>query len=67
MAWRTQPPLSIGSRMDFAARFLGLTLAYTNEVVELEPGRRLAMSTSQGPFPMRTEHPGSRSGPMRHG
>jgi len=63
VAWRTQPPLSIGSRMDFAARFLGRTLAYTYEVIELEPGRRLAMSTSQGPFPMRTEYTWEPVGP----
>lgn len=54
--WRTEPPLRVGSRMDFVARFLGRRLAYTYEVVELVPGERLVMSTTQGPFPMRTTY-----------
>lgn len=54
--WRTDPPVAVGSRMDFVARFLGRTIAYTYEVVEWEPGRRLVMSTAQGPFPMRTTY-----------
>ncbi len=37
--WQTAPPVAIGSRMDFVARFLGRRLAYTYEVVELEPAR----------------------------
>ncbi len=56
VAWHTPPPVTVGSRMDFVARFLGRTLAYTYEVVELEPGRRLVMRTSQGPFPMETTY-----------
>jgi uncharacterized protein YndB with AHSA1/START domain len=54
--WITPPPVGLGSRMDFVARFLGRRLAYTYEVVELEPGRRLAMRTAQGPFPMETTY-----------
>lgn len=54
--WRTSPPVAVGSRMDFVASFLGRTLAYTYEVVELVPGERLVMSTTQGPFPMRTTY-----------
>lgn len=54
--WRTEPPLAVGSRMDFVARFLGRTLAYTYEVVELVPGERLVMRTSKGPFPMETTY-----------
>jgi uncharacterized membrane protein len=54
--WRTEPPLRTGSRMDFVARFLGRRLAYTYEVVELEPGSRLVMRTSEGPFPMETTY-----------
>ncbi|KAB7745333.1 ATPase [Nostocoides sp. F2B08] len=48
--------LEVGSRMLFSARFLGRTLTYTYEVHELEPGRRLTMSTSEGPFPMTTTY-----------
>ncbi|MEZ5191325.1 MAG: SRPBCC family protein [Nocardioides sp.] len=54
--WRTSPPLGVGSRMDFVARFLGRRIAYTYEVVELVPGRRLVMRTAQGPFPMQTTY-----------
>lgn len=56
VTWQTPPPVAVGSRMDFVARFLGRTLAYTYEVAELEPGRRLVMRTSQGPFPMETTY-----------
>jgi uncharacterized membrane protein len=54
--WRTPPPVAVGSRMDFVATFLGRRLAYTYEVVELEPGQRLVMRTAQGPFPMETTY-----------
>ncbi len=54
--WETGPPVRIGSRVRFAARFLGRDLAYTYEIVELEPDRRLLMTTAQGPFPMTTEY-----------
>lgn len=54
--WRTPPPTAIGSKMDFEARFLGRRLAYTYEVVEFEPGRRLVMRTADGPFPMETTY-----------
>lgn len=54
--WQTSPPVDVGSRMDFVARFLGRELAYTYEVTDLVPGRRLVMETAQGPFPMRTTY-----------
>jgi uncharacterized membrane protein len=54
--WRTPPPLAVGSRLAFAARFLGRRLSYTYEVAELVPGRRLVMRTSEGPFPMETPY-----------
>ena len=54
--WRTTPPVAVGSRMDFEARFLGRRLAYTYEVVELESGSRLVMRTADGPFPMETTY-----------
>jgi uncharacterized membrane protein len=56
VVWQTQPPVAVGSRMDFVAQFLGRRLAYTYEVVELEPDRRLTMQTADGPFPMRTTY-----------
>ncbi|WP_324276379.1 SRPBCC family protein [Blastococcus brunescens] len=54
--WETPPPVGVGSRMAFVARFLGRRLAYTYEVVELVPGERLVMRTAQGPFPMETTY-----------
>lgn len=54
--WRTPPPLRVGSRIAFVAHFLGRRLAYTYEVVELTPGRRLVMRTDEGPFPMETTY-----------
>lgn len=56
VSWQTRPPVAVGSRMDFVARFLGRRLAYTYEVVELVPEERLAMRTADGPFPMETAY-----------
>lgn len=54
--WQTEPPLRLGTRVAFVAQFLGRRLAYTYEIVELVPGERLVMRTSQGPFPMETTY-----------
>ena len=60
--WKTVPPVRVGSRMDFVARFLGRRLAYTYEIVDLVPGERLVMRTSEGPFPMETTYMWERVG-----
>lgn len=54
--WETEPPMRLGSRIRFRARFLGRDLGYVYEVVELTPGEQLAMRTTEGPFPMRTTY-----------
>jgi uncharacterized membrane protein len=54
--WETPPPITVGSRLAFAARFLGRRLAYTYEIVDLVPGERLVMRTAEGPFPMETTY-----------
>lgn len=53
---KSAPPLTVGARIAFVARFLGRRLAYTYEVKEYAPGERLVMSTADGPFPMETTY-----------
>jgi uncharacterized protein YndB with AHSA1/START domain len=65
VVWKTDPPVRVGSRMDFVAHFLGRRLAYTYEVVELVPNERLVMSTAQGPFPMETTYTWDTAGPVK--
>ena len=55
-AWKTPPPLQVGSKIAFVAHFLGRQLAYTYEVVEFVPGERFVMRTAEGPFPMETTY-----------
>ena len=61
--WQTPPPLSVGTRVAFVAKFLGRRLAYTFEIREHAPGERLVMSTAQGPFPMETTYTWEDAGP----
>jgi uncharacterized protein YndB with AHSA1/START domain len=56
VTWETQPPLAVGTRFGFAAKFLGSSLVYTYEVRELVEGERLVMSTTDGPFEMETTY-----------
>ncbi|PMC39059.1 ATPase [Bacillus sp. UMB0899] len=52
--WKTPKPLTIGSQIAFKANFLGRYLAYVYEIEEYEPGKKLVMKTTNGPFPMET-------------
>jgi hypothetical protein len=54
--WKTEPPVRVGSRIAFVARFLGRRLEYTYEVVEDVPGERFVMRTAEGPFAMETTY-----------
>jgi hypothetical protein len=56
VGWKTPPPVGVGSRTTFVARFLGRRLEYTYEVVEFAPGERLVMRTAEGPFAMETTY-----------
>jgi hypothetical protein len=61
--WVTPPPLEVGSKVAFVARFLGRRLAYTYEFVDVRPAERLVMRTAEGPFPMETTYTFSAPGP----
>ena len=61
--WRTEPPLTVGSRIAFVARFLGRRLVYTYAVREHVPGERLVMSTDDGPFAMETTYTWTETAP----
>ena len=52
--WKSAKPLTVGSRIEFGAEFLGRKLDYTYEVKEHVPGERFVMTTAEGPFPMQT-------------
>ena len=54
--WKTEKPLTVGSKIAFVARFLGRQLAYTYEITDLMPGERVVMRTADGPFPMETTY-----------
>jgi hypothetical protein len=54
--WQTPPPLAVGTRLTFVARFLARRLEYTYEVREHVAAERFVMSTSEGPFPMETTY-----------
>ncbi|MFI6103773.1 SRPBCC family protein [Streptomyces sp. NPDC051310] len=56
VAWRTPSVVEVGARADFVARFLGRRLVYTYEITAYEPGRRLAMRATGGPYPMETTY-----------
>ena len=49
--WETPPPVAVGSRIAFVARFLGRRLAYTYEVREIVPGRALRDEHGRGALP----------------
>lgn len=54
--WESEPGVAVGAKATFVARFLGRTLRYTYELVDMEPGERLVMRTADGPFPMETTY-----------
>ena len=56
VAWQTEQPVALGSRIAFVARFLGRKLEYTYEVTTYVPGGELVMRTAEGPFPMETSY-----------
>ena len=56
VAWVTEKPVAVGSRIAFVARFLGGKLEYSYEITTYAPGEELVMRTAEGPFPMETSY-----------
>jgi ligand-binding SRPBCC domain-containing protein len=54
--WEKGEPVTLGSRFRFTSGFLGRTLQYTYDVVELVEAARFVMRSDQGPFPMETTY-----------
>ena len=54
--WETAKPLALGSRFRFTSGFLGRTLEYTYEVVEMIPAEQFVMRSDGSPFPMETTY-----------
>lgn len=52
--WKTEKTVKKGSQIAFKATFLKRELAYIYEITEFQPGEKLVMKTSAGPFPMET-------------
>ena len=50
--WTSAPPHGVGSTYDQVARFLGKEIVSSFEVVEHDPGRRVKITSTAGPFPI---------------
>ena len=50
--------IRVGTKVAFAAEFLGRNLSYVYEIVELILNQKLVMRTAEGPFAMETTYIG---------
>lgn len=56
VAWKTEPPLTVGTKVVFTGQLLGRRLSFTYEVVEHDPETLLVMRAEEGPFPLETTY-----------
>ena len=54
--WDSSRPVGVGSLMRLTSGFLGRTMEYTYEVVDLVPDERFVMRSVRGPFSMETTY-----------
>jgi uncharacterized membrane protein len=54
--WKSSKEITVGSKIEFIAHFLGKRLVYTYEIVEFVPNQKFVMRTADGPFPMETTY-----------
>jgi hypothetical protein len=50
--WTSSPPHGVGSTYDQVARFLGKDIVSSFKVLEYDPGRRVKITSTAGPFPI---------------
>ena len=63
--WTTRPPVAVGSVYEQEAAFLGRPVRSTFEVVALDPGRSLTITTTESTFPIRVTRTVTPLGPDR--
>lgn len=51
--WTSGPPIGLGSTYEQRARFMGREVTSTFVVTDYEPGRRIAIETTESTFPIR--------------
>lgn len=52
--WQTDPPIKLGSQIEFSARLLGRKLVRHSVVTEFTPGEQVAIRTADRLFPIDT-------------
>ncbi len=63
--WTSPPPIGPGSTYEQKARFLGRTIISRFTVIEHEPGRVIAIESTEGPFPITVRRSVEPLGPAR--
>lgn len=53
--WTSEPPISVGSTYTQRARFMGRNVVSSFVVTDFEPGRRIAIETTESTFPIQVE------------